>query len=154
MKRDVILERIYPYPIERVWRALTDPQALGDWLMKCPDFVPEVGHKFRFTAKPQPGWRGWVDCEVLAVEPPRRLSYSWDGSAELKPTTVTWTLAPVAGGTRLRLEHTGFEGVRAVLVSFILGAGWKKMLRTRFATALGRVGDGGYVPAGPAAACH
>ncbi len=142
MKRDVILERTYPYPPERVWRALTDPQAMADWLMQCPGFAPKVGHKFRFTAKPQPGWRGFVDCEVLECDPPRRLSYSWDGDPKMKPTTVTWTLAPTAEGTRLVLEHAGFEGVRAVLVSFILGSGWKKMLDQRFAPVLARVGDG------------
>ncbi len=75
MKRDIKLEAVYPYPPERVWRALTDSQAMADWLMDN-DFKPEVGHKFRFTAPDSRGWRGYVDCEVLEVDPPRKLSYT------------------------------------------------------------------------------
>ncbi len=132
MRRDVVLERIYEYPPERVWRALTDPRALGDWLMRN-DFQAKVGHRFQFHDRPRLGWRGIVDCEVLEADAPRRLSFTWRGHPTHKRTTVTWTLEPVTGGTRLRLEHRGFVGVAGVLLGLLLGRGWRKMMHGRLA---------------------
>ncbi|HEY1377250.1 MAG TPA: SRPBCC domain-containing protein [Gemmataceae bacterium] len=126
---DIVREVVYPHPPEMVWRALTEPAALAAWLMPN-DFHPEVGHKFQFRVpKPPRGWRGIVDCEVLVVEPPRRLAYTWQGDPKHRPTKVTWTLEPVADGTRLRLEHTGFRGVGGFLLRWMLGSGWGRMLR-------------------------
>jgi uncharacterized protein YndB with AHSA1/START domain len=124
---DIVLDAVYPYPPERVWRALTDPQELASWLTPG-DFAPRVGHRFQFRAKPQWGWRGIVDCEVLEVDPPRRLSYTWQGDEKGQVTTVTWTLEPVSDGTRLVLEHTGFRGLSGWFHKRILGSGWKGML--------------------------
>ena len=75
---EVALDATYPHPPERVWRALTEPSDLAAWLMPN-DFAPVVGHKFQFRAKPQLGWRGIVDCEVLEVDRPRKLAYTWQG---------------------------------------------------------------------------
>jgi uncharacterized protein YndB with AHSA1/START domain len=135
MKRDLKLERVFPQPPERVWRALTDPRALSQWLMET-DFAPVLGHRFTFRAKPQPGWDGVTYCEVTELDPPRRLAYTWRGGAgEGKPptldTVVRFTLAPEGTGTRLTLEQTGFSGLKSVLVSFMMKAGWQKMLRKR-----------------------
>ncbi len=141
MSRTIVREVTYPHPPERVWTALTDPQSLAAWLMPN-DFKPEVGHKFQFRVPPQRGWRGIVDCEVLAVEPPRRLSYSWQGDPHHRPMTVTWTLEPVNGGTRLRLEHAGFRGVGGFFLSLLLGRGWGKMLRTSLPKVLGQLAEG------------
>ncbi len=140
MRRDVTIERTYSHPPEKLWRALTDRQALAQWLMAC-DFEPKVGHTFQFREPNPKGWRGIVDCKVLEVDPPRRLSYSWLGDPSWKePTVVTWTLEPIAGGTRLRLEHSNFLGLGGVALSFILGSGWKHMLRDKFPAALERAG--------------
>ena len=95
MKRDLKFEAVYPYPPARVWQALTDPKEIEQWLMPN-DFAPRLGHKFQFRVpKPPRGWRGIVDCEVLVVEPPRRLSYTWQGDPKHRPTKVMWTLEPV-----------------------------------------------------------
>jgi uncharacterized protein YndB with AHSA1/START domain len=107
--RTLVVERMIPHPPEKIWRALTQTALLEDWLMKN-DFTPTVGAKFTFRTQPMPHWNGVVDCEVLVVEPHQRLSYSWNAAGGKKlRTTVTWTLAPVPGGTRLRLEQSGFE---------------------------------------------
>jgi len=140
MKRDFTLERTYPHPPERVWRALTDRHALSTWLMET-DFEPVLGHKFTFRDKPRPGWDGITHGEVIELDPPRRLAYTWRGRpGPDKPfnidTVVRWTLAPEGSGTRLVLEHTGFAGFRGVLVSFILSTGWKKLMRTKLADAM------------------
>lgn len=99
--RSVVVERDVPFPPEKIWRALTQPHLITEWLMKN-EFKPAVGHRFNFSAD----W-GAVDCEVRAVEPNRRLAYTWD-AGELK-SVVTWTLAPTTDGTRLRMEQSGFR---------------------------------------------
>ncbi|HZQ92636.1 MAG TPA: SRPBCC domain-containing protein [Terriglobales bacterium] len=121
MKRDLKFEVEYPHPPERVWRALTDSGAITEWLM-TNNFEPRVGHRFQFRAKPMPGWNGIVDCQVRELDPPRRLSYTWKSNAI--DTVVVWTLTPTAAGTNVRLEHSGFEGIKAVLVSMMMKSGW------------------------------
>lgn len=140
MKRDLKLEQFYKQPQELVWKALTDPALVGRWLMPVEGFKPRKGTRFQFRS-PQmgAGWNGVVDCEVLEAEAPRKLIYSWRGqnmdgqpNTDFSATTVTWTLEPTrtaGGGTVLRLEHTGFEGLKSLLLSFVLGMGWKKKLR-------------------------
>jgi uncharacterized protein YndB with AHSA1/START domain len=97
----VVVEREIPYPAEKIWRALTQPHLIQEWLMKN-DFSPAVGHRFSLGAD----W-GSVECEVQAVEPNRKLTYSWD-TKDLK-SVVTWTLTPTAAGAQLRMEQTGFR---------------------------------------------
>ncbi len=137
MKRDVKLEHTYPQPVDTVWKVMTDPARVSQWLMPMEGFKPRKGTRFQFRS-PQmgAGWNGVVDCEVLDVEAPRKLVYSWRGQGmdgqpgEFSMTTVTLTLEPTeAGGTKLRLEHTGFEGFKSILLSFVMGMGWKKKLR-------------------------
>lgn len=128
MRRDLVFERVYPYTPEQVWDALTDPAALSDWLMDN-DFQPYIGHHFTFRTKRAPGFDGIVYCEVTAVDKPNRLSYTWQAANMKQATTVTWHLAPIAEGTRLRLEHRGFEGLAAIAISYILGSGWGRLLR-------------------------
>ena len=108
--RSVIVERELPHPPEKVWRALTQPHLIEEWLLKN-DFKLEVGHRFNLRADPQPGWNGIVDCEVLVVEPNKTLSYTWNsGEANLAiRTVVTLSLAPKGAGTLLRMEQTGFR---------------------------------------------
>jgi uncharacterized protein YndB with AHSA1/START domain len=96
----VAIERELPHPPEKIWRALTQPHLIEEWLMKT-DFTPIVDHRFKFTAD----WGG-VDCRVLAVEPNRTLTYTW--AVYGRETVVTWTLTPTDAGTQLRMEHSGF----------------------------------------------
>jgi uncharacterized protein YndB with AHSA1/START domain len=103
--KTLVIEREMPHPPEKIWRALTEGPLLEEWLM-ANDFRPVVGHRFTFRAKPVPNWSGVIECEVLVVEPHARLSYSW-GALGLG-TAVTWTLMPTEGGTRVRMEQTGF----------------------------------------------
>jgi uncharacterized protein YndB with AHSA1/START domain len=99
--RSVVIERDMPFAPERIWRALTLPHLIGDWLMKT-DFAPAVDHRFSFSAD----W-GSVDCRVLEIEPMKALSYTW--AAYGLESIVTWTLTPTDRGTRLRMEQSGFR---------------------------------------------
>jgi uncharacterized protein YndB with AHSA1/START domain len=124
--RTMAVERDLPHPAEKVWRALTQPHLMAEWLMKN-DFVPAPGHRFAL----QGGWGGTLDCEVLAVEPPTRLSYSWDfphddPAFDLR-STVTFTLTPTAAGTRLRVEQEGFRPDQRQAFGGA-AAGWRQFL--------------------------
>jgi uncharacterized protein YndB with AHSA1/START domain len=103
--RTLIIEKEMPHAPEKIWRALTQPALIAEWLMKS-DFQPVVGHKFNFRADPMPNWNGVIDSEVLIVEPNRKLSYSW-GSLGLA-SVVVWTLIATEGGTLVRMEQSGF----------------------------------------------
>ncbi len=108
MLRDLKTEVFYPHPPQRVWQVLTNRRALAAWLMDN-DFEPRVGHKFRFQTQSLPGLEGTVNCEVIELDEPKRLSYTWQDSLMPYPSIVTWTLTPVDGGTRLHLEHQGIR---------------------------------------------
>lgn len=116
--RSVVVEREVAFPPEKIWRALTQPHLMREWLMKS-DFKPDVDHAFRFTAD----WGG-VDCRVLTVEPHRTLSYTWDALG--LESVVTWTLTATSGGTHLRMEQSGFrkDQERAYRGAFV---GWRRM---------------------------
>jgi len=133
------LELVYPHPITRVWRALTESEALGRWLMPN-DFQPRIGHRFTFHTALQSGWDGVVTCEVIALDAPRRVAYTWRGSSELPETLVTVTLEPAAvGGTRLRLVHSSFAqgGPAAQAIRDLLSSGWNSaLLRTQLPALL------------------
>jgi uncharacterized protein YndB with AHSA1/START domain len=138
MNRDLRFETIYPYPPSVVWQAVTDPVALGEWLMPVFNFVPDVGREFTFRVKPQPGWDGVVNCRVLEVQPEHLLRFSWQGGS--LTTDVKFILEPVAAGTRFILEHNGFAGLRAVIISNFLRGGWGKMTRQKLPAVLERLG--------------
>jgi len=106
--RTVVVERQISHPPDKLWRALTQPHLIEEWLMKN-DFKPAVGHRFNISAD----WGGVLDCEVLAVEPNKTLSYTWnlahqDPAFDLR-SVVTFTLTPTPTGTHLRMEQSGFR---------------------------------------------
>lgn len=124
--RTLSITRDLPAPPERVWKALTQPHLIAEWLMPN-DFRAETGHGFRLTAD----W-GTVEARVLDVEPLRRLSYTWRVLS--LDSVVTFTLAPSGQGTRLTLEQTGFDDA-AVREYHGARAGWPRFL-DRLATLL------------------
>ena len=99
--RSVVVEREIAFPPEKVWRALTQPHLIEEWLLKN-DFKPVVDHRFNFSAD----W-GTVECQVMAIEPNKTLSYTW--AAYGLESVVTWTLTPTSTGTHLRMEQSGFR---------------------------------------------
>jgi uncharacterized protein YndB with AHSA1/START domain len=103
----VMIERTFPYPPEKLWRALTESQLLARWLLNN-DFAPEAGRKFQFRAEPVlPHWDGVIDCEVLVLDPLKSLSYTWRSMG--LDSVVLFTLTHAEGGTHLRVEQSGFR---------------------------------------------
>jgi uncharacterized protein YndB with AHSA1/START domain len=103
--RSVVVEREFPFPPEKLWRALTKPHLIEEWLMQN-DFLPAVGHRFNLRRSPRPDMNIVIDCRVLAIEPNRTLSYTWEAYG--LESVVTWTLTPTSTGTHLRMEQSGF----------------------------------------------
>lgn len=123
---NIVLERNYPHPIEAVWTALTDPRAIRQWWVDT-DFAPEVGRSFFFQDKPQGSWDGRVEGEVVEVEAPRKIRFTWRGGGHR--TEVTYELTPTPGGTRFVLRHEGFQGFGGLFLRTMLRFGWGSFVK-------------------------
>jgi uncharacterized protein YndB with AHSA1/START domain len=104
--RTLVIERLFPHPPQKLWRALTESPLIAQWLLKN-DFEPAAGRKFQFRSEPMPQWDGVIDCEVLVVDPLKKLSYTWNALG--LESVVLFTLTPEESGTHLRMEHSGFR---------------------------------------------
>jgi uncharacterized protein YndB with AHSA1/START domain len=93
---------------KKVWRALTDPALLSEWLLPAVELKLEPGAAFKFKTQPYPGWDGTVNCRMREIEPEKKLSYSWV-VGDMLDTVVTFTLTPTASGTHLSLVQSGFK---------------------------------------------
>ena len=132
---EIRIVRDYPHPPEKVWRALTDPALIPRWTStgaggRPEGFAPTVGTKFRYVAKPKPGWSGIVECEVLESDEPTLLRYSWADPGGGEVTEVTYRLEAHGNGTRFSYEHTGFTGIGGLFMATLLGRVRTRMLTT------------------------
>ena len=145
---EIRIVRDYAYSVTRVWRALTDSELIPLWTAtgaggRPEGFAPVPGTRFRFVAKPKPGWNGIVDCEVLEVNEPSLLRYSWTGDDGGDVTEVVYRLEPHAGGTRFTYDHTGFTGAGGVFMAKLLGHVRRKMLRVGLPAVLDDLNEDG-----------
>lgn len=122
--RSVVIEKLFAHAPEKLWRALTEPALLTQWLLRN-NFLPEVGRDFEFRNEAVGGWDGVIECKVLAVEPLQRLAYSWRAFG--LDSIVEFSLTPADGGTWLRMEHSGFHADQKAAYG---GAqhGWQRFL--------------------------
>ena len=131
MAKSIKLTVEYNSPIEDVWQALTDKEAMSEWLMPT-NIEPKIGFEFEFRTKSYPGFSGIVSCRILEIKEKEKLSFSWSGGS-LKETVVSFNLTAISESqTRLDFEHSGFEGfINSVFVRKILSNGWKKKILTQ-----------------------
>ncbi len=120
----VVIERTFRQTPDKLWRALTESRLIAQWLMNN-DFEPVVERKFQFRAEPVPQWDGVIECEVLIIDPEKRLSYSWRSMG--LTSGVLFTLTPAEGGTHLRMEHSGFGPDQLAAYQGAM-YGWQKFL--------------------------
>jgi uncharacterized protein YndB with AHSA1/START domain len=130
---EIRIVRDYPQPPEKVWRALTDPELIPRWTSagaggRPEGFATAVGTRFRYVAKPKPGWSGIVECEVLEADEPKLLRYSWADPGGGEVTEVAYRLEPLNNGTRFTYEHTGFIGLAGLFMARLLGRVRTRML--------------------------
>jgi uncharacterized protein YndB with AHSA1/START domain len=125
-----------PHPPKMVWRALTEPALLTEWLLPIIDLKLEPGATFTFRTQPHPGWDGIVNCQVTEIDVLHKLSYTWV-VGDMLNTVVTFTLTPTTSGTRLSLIHSGFKPTQQQNFG---GAryGWK-MMGGKFVALLARL---------------
>jgi uncharacterized protein YndB with AHSA1/START domain len=135
--RDIVTDEVFPHAPETVWKALTAGDLMGRWMMEPTGFEPVLGNRFTLRTTPAGAWDGIIHCQVLEVVPNERFAYAWKGGHESNvgygsrlDTVVTFTLSKVAGGTRLRLVHSGFVLPRNDTAFRNMGEGWKKVLPT------------------------
>ncbi|MDO1582108.1 SRPBCC family protein [Rhizobium oryzicola] len=133
--RSIVVEEVFPHSPQVIWRALTDGNLIARFLMLPTNFAPMVGTRFTFQTKPAGAWDGTIHCEVLEVVDCQRFSFSWKGGDDRNvgygsrlDTVVTWSLSPTAGGTRLRLVHSGFELPRNETAYANMSGGWTKVV--------------------------
>jgi uncharacterized protein YndB with AHSA1/START domain len=151
MTRTIRIKYFLPYKQELVWQALTDSRLLGQWFMEN-DIEPVIGKEFTFRMAPQRGWDGITWCKITELEPGEKIAYTYSGTASGEKalacagihsdtadkaakgifaeldTVLEFTLTPSCGGTILSMEHSGYNGLKMVIISFIMGMGWKKQI--------------------------
>lgn len=131
---DTIRREIHiPQPREQVWQAITNSATLAEWMFPN-DFEPRVGHHFTFRVpgNPKMNFDGLtVRCEVLELDPPNKLVFSWSAGAPVENTQVSFQLEPDGDGTRILFEHSGFDLAHPFGEQAFKGAefGWMKMLK-------------------------
>ena len=132
--QDIVVEEIFPHSPETIWKAITNGRLIARWLMEPKGFEPVVGKRFTYQTTPAGAWDGTIHCQVLDVVPNERLVYAWKGGHESiaagygapLDTVVTFTLSREAGGTRVRLVHSGFVLPRNENAYRVMGEGWIK----------------------------
>jgi uncharacterized protein YndB with AHSA1/START domain len=132
----IIVDEVFPHAPAVIWKTLTTGELIGRWLMQPTGFAAIKGTRFTYHTKAAGAWDGVIHCQVLEVVAQERLVYSWQGGhadnvgygAPLE-TTVTWTLAKVADGTRLRLVHAGFHLPVNASAYQTMSGGWVKVFR-------------------------
>ena len=141
------VDQFFPHPPELVWRVLTDSELMARWLMPN-DFKPEVGHAFTFRSKPVPGtdFSGTGASEVLVADAPSLLRITWKDAAkpDSPETIVTWRLEAEGHGTRMFLEHTGFDPDDAIAQKMrkVMGGGWRGIVTRGFGSVLDEIAAG------------
>jgi len=162
MERTIKIKRYLPYTLPQVWQAVTDSRLLGKWFMEN-DFEPKLGYEFTFHRPPQKGWDGITYCQVTELEPQKLIAYTYRGTATAEKTlacagihsemadsmgkgifteldtVLRFTLTSDCRGSCLELEHSGYKGFKLVIVSFVMGMGWKRLLRRKLPLVLEQI---------------
>lgn len=132
---EIVVDETFPHSPETIWKALTDGELIARWLMRPIGFEAVPGSGFMYQTTPAGEWDGVILCRVLEAVPNERLVYSWKSGHESNvgygaplETIVTWTLSAVAGGTRVRLVHSGFVTPRNDSALKTMSEGWKKVV--------------------------
>jgi uncharacterized protein YndB with AHSA1/START domain len=143
--QDIVVDEIFPHAPETIWRALTNGALMNRWLMAPTGFEPVEGNRFTSQTTPAGAWDGTIHCQVLEVVPNERFVYAWKGGHDSNvgygsklDTIVTFTLARVAKGVRVRLVHSGFVLPRNETAYANMSGGWKKVVRNLEAFASGQ----------------
>ena len=134
--QDIVIDEVLPHAPETIWKVLTTSDLIGRWMMVPTGFEPVPGQRFTFQITPAGAWDGVIHCQVLEVIPNQRLAYAWKGGDASNvgygsplDTVVSWTLARVENGTRVRFVHSGFATPTNDLAFKAMGDGWSRILQ-------------------------
>ncbi len=104
----VTISRVFDAPVERVWHALTRPEALREWLFPVSGFKPEIGYEFEFTVEHE-GFTFIHKCRVTEAVPQQRLAYTWRYEGYEGDSLVSIVLSAEGKQTKVTLTHTGLD---------------------------------------------
>jgi uncharacterized protein YndB with AHSA1/START domain len=118
-------------PPEKVWRLLTEPELLRLWWAEG-QVAAVVGHQFALDMAAY----GKQICKVLEVDEPHSFVYTF-GAA----WTLTWRLEAEGTGTRVFLEHSGFDLADKRMAEAFnrMGPGWRDIVLPRLTESTARV---------------
>lgn len=137
LKPQIVIKRVFKYPVEQVWQSISDKEALSDWLMETTDFELKKDHHFKFTTEPRGNFDGKISCQLINFVEHSELYYSWQASSMAEPTYVRWTLKEIEKDkTFVKLEHYGFEGFSGWFTKQMLNFGWKRLLSKKLSQYL------------------
>ena len=133
--KDIVVDEVFPHSPDIIWKALTSGDLIGRWLMQPTGFEAVVGNRFTYQTTPAGAWDGTIRCRVIEANPGHSLVYAWTGGDAANigygsplDTVVSWTLEPTAGGTRVRLVHSGFITPLNDTAYTNMSEGWSKVL--------------------------
>ncbi len=136
------VERTFPVPAEKVWRALTINEEMKQWYFQLPEFRAEVGFEFSFEGSSKSGTKYNHHCRIVEVVPNQKIAYSWDYEGYEGSSSVAFELFSEGdGATRVVLTHAGLETFPASNTDFAVGnfeEGWNAILGELLGGYLGK----------------
>ena len=135
MNNSIILEKSYKYDKEIIWKALTDKKYIAKWLMDT-DFKLEKDLDFKLIDKNAKGWDGVVHCKLIDFEENKKLVYRWNNDKSETATIVEFTIEQNGEETSLKINHTGFKGIKGQFTKIVLASGWNRMMKNKIELVL------------------
>ncbi len=105
----LVFERTYNAPVTKVWQALTDKEKMKQWYFDVPEFKPQVGTEFSFTAGKDCDNQFLHLCRVTEAIENKKIAYTWRYDGYPGDSQVSFELFDEDGKTRLVLTHEGLE---------------------------------------------
>jgi uncharacterized protein YndB with AHSA1/START domain len=137
----ITLKQLFNAPAAKVWQAITDVTKMKRWYFDLPEFIAEVGFSFQFTGGPSPDKQYVHLCEITAVVPEKKLSYSWRYAGYPGSSLLTFELFEQESKTLLHLTHQGIETFPAENADFAkknFEQGWNEIIHNSLKNYLER----------------
>jgi uncharacterized protein YndB with AHSA1/START domain len=105
----IVVEQTFDTPIDKVWKAITDPEHMRQWYFKdISSFKPEVGFETHFNVQSQE--RNFLHMwKIIKVDPMKKISYTWKYGGYPGDSFVEFELFKKENMTKLQLTYQVLE---------------------------------------------